>query len=412
VTGAKDRLSALRERDFRLLFFGTTITTVGDGLANVALAFAVLDRGSATALGVVIAARQAVEALVVLFGGVVADRLPRNLVLTGASLVQAAAQAGTAAVVLSGGDAVWPIVLLQGVYGLGAGVVIPTEVGLVPQTVSPARLQQANALQGLSRNLVRVVGPALGGVLVVAGSPGVALAVDAVTFVVCAALLAQIRVAHRPREQRTSMLHDLREGWRVFTSRTWLWASVVLFGIGNLVYCAWIVLGPTVAKAELGGAGPWALVLTAGGVGSVLGSLLAMRVRPARPLVACTLAAVPISFQLVALALVAPVWALAATSFVAGAGIAVHLTLWFTLFQREIPEEVQSRVSAYDTLGSFVLMPLGLALAGPVADAIGVAPALWGAAVVMWLTWAAIVALPSVRALRARPLGEPGPSTA
>ncbi len=399
----RERLGALGERDFRLLFLGTTVTTIGDRLAGIALAFAVLDLGSATALGIVFAVRQGVEACVVLFGGVIADRLPRNLVLTGASLVQAVAQGATAYVVLTGSGGVSAIVVLQAVYGLGAGVVLPAEVGLVPQTVSASRLQQANALQGLTRNVVGVLGPALGGALVVAGSPGTALAVDAATFLVCALLLSRIRVAARlgAAARRTSMLHELRVGWRVFTSRTWLWASVVLFGIGNLVFAAWIVLGPLVAKQELGGAGPWALVLTVGGIGSVVGSVVAMRIRPKRPLVACTIAAVPISFQLVALALVVPVWVLALTSFAAGAGIAVHLTLWFTLFQREIPEEVQSRVSAYDTFGSFVLMPLGMALAGPIAATIGVETTLWGAAVVMWLSWAGIIALPSVRALRA-----------
>jgi MFS family permease len=357
--------------------------------------------------------RQGVEACVVLFGGVIADRLPRNLVLVGASLVQAAAQGATAYVVLSGTGGIGAIVALQAVYGLGAGVVLPAEVGLVPQTVSPERLQQANALQGLTRNVVGVLGPALGGALVVAGSPGTALAVDALSFLVCAALLAQIRVGRRPETGAPpeSVLHDLRVGWRAFTSRTWLWASVVLFGIGNLVFASWIVLGPLVAKQELGGAGPWALVLTAGGVGSVLGSVLAIRVRPQRPLVACTLAAVPLSFQLVALALVVPVWVLAVTTFCAGIGISVHLTLWFTLFQREIPEEVQSRVSAYDTFGSFVLMPLGMAIAGPVAVAIGVSTTLWGAAIVMWISWGAIIALPSVRALRApEPVPAPAPA--
>ncbi len=396
------RLGALAERDFRLLFLGTTITTIGDRLAGVALAFAVLDRGSATALGIVFAVRQGVEACVVLFGGVIADRLPRNLVLVGASLVQAVAQGATAYVVLSGTGGVGTIVALQAVYGLGAGVVLPAEVGLVPQTVSDARLQQANALQGLTRNLVGVLGPAIGGALVVAGSPGTALAVDAVSFVVCAALLARIRLVGRVEHgAREGFFHELREGWRVFTGRTWLWASVILFGIGNFVWSAWIVLGPVVAKQDLGGAGPWALVLTAGGVGSVLGSVVAIKVRPRRPLVACTIAAVPLSFQLVALALVTPVWALALTSFAAGIGISIHLTLWFTLFQREIPEEVQSRVSAYDTLGSFVLMPLGMAVAGPVSDAIGIPATLWGAAFVMWVSWASIIALPSVRALRA-----------
>lgn len=398
---ASRRLGALAERDFRLLFLGTTITTIGDRLAGIALAFAVLDRGSATALGLVFAARQGVEALVVLFGGVIADRLPRNLVLVGASVVQGTAQAATAAVVLTGTGGVGAIVGLQAVYALGAGVVLPAEVGLVPQTVSDARLQQANALQGLTRNVVGVLGPAVGGALVVAGSPGTALAVDAATFFVTAALLAAIRLGPRAEREQSTVLHDLRVGWRAFTSRTWLWASVVLFGLGNFVWASWIVLGPLVAKQELGGAGPWALVLTLGGVGSVVGSVFAMRVRPVRPLVACTLAAVPLSFQLVALALVVPVPVLAVTSFVAGVGISIHLTLWFTLFQRAVPDDVRSRVSSYDTFGSFVLMPLGMALAGPVSDAIGVSATLWWAAVVMWISWGAILALPSVRALRA-----------
>ena len=179
-TPLRERLGALRERNFRLLFAATSITTIGDRLAGIALAFAVLDIGSATALGIVFAARQGVEALVVVGGGVLSDRLPRNLVLVGASLVQGVAQAVTAACVLGGVGGVSAIVVLQAVYGLGAGLIIPAEVGLVPQTVSDSRLQQANALQGLTRNLVGVLGPAIGGILVVAASPGIALALDAV----------------------------------------------------------------------------------------------------------------------------------------------------------------------------------------------------------------------------------------
>ena len=238
------RLGALQERDFRLLFAGTTITTIGDRLAGIALAFAVLDMASATALGIVFAVRQGVQALVVVGGGVLSDRIPRNLVLVGASLVQGAAQAATAACVLTGTGGVGAIVALQAVYGIGLGLVLPAEVGLVPQTVSPARLQQANALQGLSRNMIGVLGPAVGGVVVVASSPGIALAIDAVSFLVCADLLRRIRVAPRDGAGSHGFVHELREGWQEFTSRTWLWASVLLFGIGNLAFAGWIVLGP------------------------------------------------------------------------------------------------------------------------------------------------------------------------
>jgi MFS family permease len=189
-------------------------------------------------------------------GGVLSDRLPRHHVLVGASLVQAASQAATAALILSGGASVALLVVAQAVYGLGSGLVVPAEVGLVPQTVSSARLQQANALQGLSRNIVGILGPAVGGAIVVAGSPGIALAVDSASFLACAALLAAIRIAPRASgEERSSFVRELREGWREFTSRTWLWSTVLLFGIGNLVFSAWVVLGPAIAKEELGGAG-------------------------------------------------------------------------------------------------------------------------------------------------------------
>ena len=272
----------------------------------------------------------------------------------------------------------------------------------MPQTVSAERLQQANALQGLSRNLTRVLGPALGGALVVAGSPGTALGIDAVSFLVCAVILQRIRIPPEPTgSRRRASSTSCGQGWTAFTSRTWLWASTVLFGIGNLGFCAWIVLGPVVAKAELGGAGAWGTIVAIGGVGAIVGSVIAMRLRPRRPLVACTLAAVPLAGQVVVLAVAPSVWLLSIASFCAGAAIAVHLTLWFTLFQREIPENLQSRVSSYDVLFSFVLMPIGFAIVGPISDAIGVTETLWLSLGVMLTTWAAILSLPSVWAIRA-----------
>jgi MFS family permease len=398
------RLGPLVERDFRLLFAATTITTIGDRLAIIALAFAVLDLpgGSATDLGIVLAARQVVEAAVLLGGGVLSDRLSRAHVLVGASLVQATAQAIAATLILSGEATVPLLVATQALYGVGGGLVVPAEVGLVPQTVSSERLQQANALQGLSRNLTGILGPAVGGAIVVAGSPGVALAADAVTFLACAVLLAAIRVAPRERAaEAPSFVRELREGWREFTSRTWLWATVLLFGIGNLVFSSWVVLGPTVFDEERGGAGEWATIITFSGVGAVAGGLLAMRIRPSRPLVGSIVAATPIVLPLLLLAAGAPVWLLCIGTSLSGAGIAVHLTLWFTVFQREVPEHAQSRVSSYDALGSFVLTPLGAVLAGPVAAAIGVGETLVGAAAVCVTCWAIMLLIPSVWSIRA-----------
>jgi MFS family permease len=255
----------------------------------------------------------------------------------------------------------------------------------------------------MTRNLVGVLGPAIGGVVVVLGSPGGALALDAVSFFVCADILRRMRVAPRPPDESPGFFAELREGWQEFTSRTWLWASVLFFGIGNLTFAGWIVLGPVIADERLGGAGAWATILTANGIGAVVGGAAAIRFRPRRPMVACVLAAMLISLQTLALALDAPTWMIAVAAFFGGLGIAVHLTLWFTVFQEQVPERAQSRVASYDTLGSFVLMPVGMALVGPVAAGIGLTETLWLCLVVMWSSWVAILALPSVWAIRRRP---------
>jgi hypothetical protein len=263
--------------------------------------------------------------------------------------------------------------------------------------VSDARLQEANALRGTMRNLIFVVGPAIGGVIVVAGSPGIALAIDAASFVGAALLLARIVIPPRAAQaEQPHFFHELREGWREFTSRTWLWSTVVVFGLANFFFMFWPVLGPTVAKEHLGGAGAWAKILVANGLGAVVGGLFALRHRPRLPLVACVLWPMLMCGQLIALALHAPTWAVAAVSFLGGLGLAVHLTLWFTIFQREVPEHAQSRVSSYDSLGSFVLTPLGLVGAGVIAAGIGVTSALWLAAGAILILNSSMLLIPSV----------------
>jgi MFS family permease len=398
----RERLGALREHDFRLLFTATTITTLGDAVANIALTFAVLRtlHGSATQLGIVIAAKLVASSVVLLAGGVLSDRLPRNLVIVGASLVQGSAQAVTAALLLSGHASIALLVVLQAVYGAGDGLVLPAEIGLIPQTVSADRLQQANALQGLTRNVVFVIGPAIGGALVLAGSPGKAIAIDAVSFFGCALLLVRIRIPPVAREGTTSFFHSLREGWREFTSRTWLWSTVLLFGIGNIFFMFWSVLGPTVVNARLGGPRAWTAIVVCFGLGAIVGGGVALRYRPSRPLVACVVVPVPFVLQLVAVAFEAPVWLIAAASFAGGLGIAIHLALWFTTLQQEVPAHARSRVSSYDALGSFILNPVGAAIAGPVAAGIGTRDALLLAAGMICTLNTGMLLLPSVWSIR------------
>ena len=367
-----------------------------------------LDVASATSLGLVLAARQVATAVVLIFGGVLSDRARRNLVLASAALLQAVAQAALAVAVLTGHATVPFFVVTAMLWGLGEGLVVPAETGLVPQTVTPARLQQANALQGLSRSGVRVIGPAVGGVIVVAASPGWGLALDAVSYLLCAVFLGRIRVRSRSL-QPEPFFAELRAGWREFSSRTWLWATVLLFGIGNAFYVFLQVLGPLIAKDRLGGAGAWAVIVSAAGVGSIAGGLLALRYRPARTLVASIAWSLAVIPQFVALAVGASTAVIAVGSFAGGVGVAVHMALWFTTFQREVPEHAQSRVSSYDAFGSFVLNPLGAAIVGPLAAAAGVSAALWIAVGTMLVTSAVMLSMPSVWAIHARARGAGAP---
>jgi len=397
------RLGALAERNFRLVFSSTSISAFGDGVSIVALAFAVLHiGGSATALGLVIAARQAAAAGITIAAGVWADRLPRHLVLVAAATVQGAAQALTGALVISGRAEVWMLVVLAVAYGLADGFVLPTSQGLIPAIVSATRLQQANALLGLSRSVLSVVGPAIGGVLVAAGSPGGALLVDAATFFVAAILLARVTLSKRADGvEPEPFLDEVREGWNEFRRQTWIWTTIVFFGIGNCAAASTFVLGPLVAEQQYSGASTWAWLVSSFGAGTIVGGLVALRFRPRRPLAASCLVTIPWMLQPLALGLYLPVQLLVMISVLAGVGLAVHLALWFTVFQQQVPEESRSRVSSYDSLFSFVLMPVGSAIAGPVSAAIGIPATLFADFAIQVGCFAVIIGQPSVWAIRA-----------
>jgi len=399
------RLGALAERNFRLVFSSTTISALGDGVTTVALAFAVLHiSGSATALGLVIAARQAAAAAITVAAGVWADRLPRHRVLVAAATVQGSVQATAGTLVLTGHAQVWMLVVLGLVFGLADGFVIPTSQGLIPLVVSRTRLQEANALLGLSRSILGIVGPAIGGVLVAAGSPGAALLVDAASFAAAAMLL--LRVAIPPTDdavQPEPFLRELRAGWSEFRRQRWIWTTIVFFGIGNFVSMSVAVLGPLIAKQHYSGGSTWALLVSTFAAGTIVGGLVALRIRPSRPLLASCVAATPLALQPLGLALMPPVVVLVTVYVLAGTGLAIHLALWFTVFQQHVPEAARSRVSSYDALGSFVLLPLGAALAGPLSVVIGIRATLVATCLIELACFALIIAQPAVWTLKRDP---------
>jgi MFS family permease len=385
---------------FRLLFAGRAVSSIGDRLVPVALAFGVLDlTGSISDLGIVMAAQTAPLLVLVLVGGIWADRLSRRLVMLASDCVRAIAQALSAVLLLTGQAHIWQLAVLQALYGAAEAFFGPASIAVVPQTVPPDQLQRANALLGLTDNAASITGPALAGVIVAVASPGWGLAADAATFLISGVFLSLLRLEAVPLPPRRSLLVELREGWTAFVSRTWMWTSVLYFTLFLAVgYAPFQVLGPAVARSDLGGAGAWAAISAALGVGAVGGGLLGLRWKPHYPLrVSFVIFMFSMPLLLVAIAARAPLAAIVGLAVIDGAAGSVFNAFWYTAQHTEVPPEELSRVSSWDYLGSLVLAPAGLVAVGPVAAAIGVSATLYGAAAAVALLSLAVLAVAAVR---------------
>jgi MFS family permease len=374
---ARERFGPLRERPFRLLWLGRTGSAVGDSLIPVALAFAVLRiGGGASGLGVVLACFTIGRASVTVAGGVWADRLPRRAVMVAADLIRLCTQAATAALLLGGAARVWELAVLQTIAGAAGGFFNPASSALLPQAVSTARLQQANALLSLSQSATNIFGPALSGAIVAAAGPGWVFAIDAASYLLSASFVIAMRLEAHARPAAQRFWHDLRDGWREVRLHRWLTAGFLGFALGNVGIGIYFVLGPLVARQHLGGAQSWGLILTAGAVGGVLGGLLAYRIRPRRPVAAAfavwSVGALP-PFALVQ---PFPLAAIMVATGILGGAVLVGNTFWETAVQQEIRPDRLARVISIDLLLSVCLMPAGQALAGPVSAAVGLRPTL------------------------------------
>ncbi len=398
----------LRERNLARYVAASAVSSLGAGMANVALAFAILDLGGPTDLGIVFVARELPMVSLLLLGGVWADRVSRTTILVGCDLVRGASQATAAVLLLVGSAEVWHLAVLQIAFGGATAFSRPAYTGLVQQLAPAESLQQANALLGLARSTTNIVGPAIGATLVALASPGWAIAVDATTFAVSAALVVSLRLGSVARAATRSILGDLRDGWHEFTSRTWVWTIVAYFGLYQLtLFPALLVLGPFVAKEELGGAGAWGAILAVQAVGSVVGGLIALRVSVVRPLVTVTLLSAPMAVILLLLAVPAPVVVIAAVGFVTAACLTTGDAIWTSTLQRHIPPHAISRISSFDWLGSVALNPLGYVVVGPLSGEIGVSETLVLAGSLNLAAGAVLLAVPSIRALGAYPRPEP-----
>jgi hypothetical protein len=372
----------LRHRDFRLVYISATISVIGDRFAFVAIPFAIIAAdGSPGDIGLIVAAETAARGAFLLFGGVMADRLRRARVMVGADLVRAACQAALAALIITGEATLPTLVALQALHGAASAFFDPASTGLVAEVVPSDELQPANAQLSFS--------------------PGVALAVDAATFVVSAGFLLGVSTRERARDEhepQERMLHDLRVGFRELIVRPWLMIAMGASGVSlTAVLATLFVLGPLVASESLGGADAWGIAVGALGLGSVLGGIVALRVparRQIRSIFSVALITVP---GILLLAVPAPIAILAVAMFASGIAMTYAGTVYEVVLQQWVPPAVLARVASYDWLVTTVLSSLGLVLAGRFAEAVGLEETLIASAVIV--TVAATIPLAS-RAVR------------
>ncbi len=375
-------LQLLKQRNFAFGFFAYLVSYSGTAMAPIAMAFGVLElTGSTSDSAFVIAAPVAAQLVLLLISGTLADRTSRKKMLVGSDLLAMIAQFAIAALFLTGTATVPWLAGLMFILGCAFALNVPSATGFITQIVEKHELQAANALLGLARNSAITLGAALAGMLVAFLGPGLTLLLDAMTFGISAVLISWIVPRAQTRGEKTDFLSDLKLGWQEFTRHTWLWVIVLQF---SLVVAAseavWGLLGPAIARRDLGGAVSWGFVAASMGVGTAIGGLVAMQLKVRRPMFLASM--MVFSFSLVSLSLSVPLSVpfICLAAFIGGVGGQIFGVLWYTTLQKVVPHHMLSRVSAYDHLGSIGLAPLGIVVGGLLFEWIGGRYTMWLAA--------------------------------
>ncbi|RZS41060.1 putative MFS family arabinose efflux permease [Herbihabitans rhizosphaerae] len=393
----------LRDRQFRRVFLGRSLSTFSDAIVPAALTLAVVQAtGSAGALATVLLCALLPRLVLLPIGGVIADRFDARKIALTTDLVRAAAQLVVGVELIGGDPQLTHIAIAEAVGGAASGCALPTLSPLVIGTVTAEQRQRANSMTGASASLARLCGPGIAGLLIFTVGAGWVFVLTAVAFLVSASLLGSITV-RRVEVPRASLRADLVAGWTEVRTRGWLWSSLVAHAVWNLAAGVLLTLGPLIAVRQLGGEGVWVAALQAGGIGLLIGSLAAGRARVSRPVLIANIALAGYAVPLLLFALAVPaVWTIGAYGL-ALAGLGFLNPTWSTVLQAEVPEHLLARVTAWDWLFSLGAQPLGYALAPLAAAHWGDGTPLIIASVLVAVSCLGTAAVPAVRELRARP---------
>ncbi len=390
--------AALHQSEFRRFIAGYSLSLIGSAMVPVAMSFTLYEQGrGVSAVSQMLAAEMVPVVVLTLFGGVAADRFPRRRVMAAANLLCLCSQALLALLLMTHRDPLWALMGLMACIGTGTAFFSPGLQGLIPEMVTSDQLQSANALVGVAQSVGGIAGPALGGLLVAVAGGGLAIALDSLSYGICAALLFSLSGGADKPAAGANPLHLLHEGWREFRSRTWLWSIVSQFSVLHLLVIApVIILGSAGFAHAANGALGWGGLLSLFSLGTIIGAVLAMRLRPRYPARVAMLLVLGFAAMPGSLAAGLP-YPVTGTLFVlSGISIAGFSVLWSTIMQTQIPEDRLSRVTAYDTVGSVCLLPVGYVLAAPMQAAFTREGALWFACFITIATTLGVLAIRDV----------------
>ena len=368
-------------RNLRRLVISRFVSNLGNGLAPVAIAFGVLElpNGDGKSLSLVMASTSLSLVLFSLLGGVIGDRFPRAWIVGGADILLALLVMANGIAYVTGNGSI----ILFTVVGFFGGVLnaiwYPAMSALTSDLAEPEILQDSNAATMLSSNIAMILGTAVAGVIVATIGPGWAIIIDGITFLIAGLLVYSMRSATpvAERTESSSTIHEIKTGWREFSSRRWVFLVVISFSfVVSMERAVYSVLGPLVADEKLGGPKPWSVILATWAIGSVVGVLFAAKVRPRYPIRVAIIVQFPLFLWFFSLGNTTNVYLIAIFSFFVGIAFDFFYVLWVTTLQQHIPKESLSKVMSYDVLGSLALAPIGIAVAGPIAEHYGTSPVL------------------------------------
>ena len=370
-------------------------------MSTIALAFGILHlpNGDANLLGLVLGSTTVAMLIMAPFGGVLADKFGRIRAVAFADLVGAAGLFVQVAYFATGNVPILVLLLVNINFGLMWGIFWPAMSGVLPALVPDADLQNTNSVNNFFSNGAIILGAATGGVIVAGFGSTWALAIDASTFVIGGLVLFSFRhVSLRGEKTENSMFDDLIHGWKIFISFRWIVIGV--FGF-SFIILAWAagenILGPLIALEEFNGAKSWSLVLTFEGIGLIIGSIIGVKIKLKYPLRFLLIISFSISLYMWSMARPQSIWFIAFCALLWGLTLDLWITIWSTAMAREVPREALSRVSAFDAMGTMLLRPVGLAIAGPLSLAFGLSNTLYALSIFSAICIFGMLATPAMR---------------